>query len=1020
MVASGTCVLLALVLPLALSLPSHAKPQSQVARASTDWTSYVLGPKSRTVLPMAILAQNGVQNADALIGKADGAARLSSGSSQFRWPDGTTASASSTQSPNNGNGSPRTYDAKNAIDGSSATFFSDATEDDAAGDDWLLINSPSAISAPGVTILSSPDGAIEDFVVETSSDGSTFAVAKTVTGNKSLAPYVAFDAPVSFTALRITVSKNGNTGKRVYTRIAEVIPSSEWAGDLAWPANTKATASSEHAPATEGSYAASNAVDGNPQTFWNDDTENQQPDVLTVTVGDTVVLPGITVVSNSDGAPVDFTVETTLDNQNWNVAATIKDNNDVTIPVQFAEPTALVGFRITVTRVQDKSKGVFTRVAEVLPRLAAAAPYVDLDFGRVVVGHIVLKFAAASDPAPQLRLSFSETKQYFGFTSDYSPSDYSGGSKTDDVVPPVAGGEWRDEKQCQFNDKVCADGLRGFRYLRIYVQQTPGAESNSAAQGWAEIAAGGVSLDFTGYLGTQDTYKGHFISSDDLLNKIWYAAAYTVELDTDTFTKDTVDPRNAYSDSLDGKIVQHDGAKRDRDPYIGDVAVSSLVDLVSHADTQGARNVIIDLAQHQRDDGWIPPASISNYGLNLFDYSAWWAIAASDLVLWAADTELANAIWEPLKKLMDTHYPSVSNSVGLLDKSGSFQGYGDYAFLPRNGVVTYYTGNYIRALRGAAVVASFLNHPDEANSWTSRAQSVSAALAASDNFDETAGAWRDASPGAGNPTANCHSQDATAFAILSNSSTPDRSQRSLDFLSKTNGRTWGNSFIDQDCFGGGTSDRVYLFTSHPEVMARFTVNDDAGALELIRRGWGYQVVRDPVGTFWEGVGRDGDVGNYEGAFTSMAHGWSAGAAVALSTKLLGVEPTSPGFATYDVTPHPADVKWANGTVPTPRGAISAAWYYDASNKLQVDVNGPEGTTANVRLPVTAGAKRDGVFLQERSTAAAGVTLNGRVVWRADGSVKVKRSGFSSISFDGDYVYVRGLAGGRRHVVGVTA
>ena len=55
-----------------------------------------------------------------------------------------------------------------------------------------------------------------------------------------------------------------------------------------------------------------------------------------------------------------------------------------------------------------------------------------------------------------------------------------------------------------------------------------------------------------------------------------------------------------------------------------------------------------------------------------------------------------------------------------------------------------------------------------------------------------------------------------------------------------------------------------------------------------------QVVRDPVGTFWEGVGRDGDVGNYQGAFASMAHGWSAGAAIAL------VSPRKSSRAYYDI------------------------------------------------------------------------------------------------------------------------
>lgn len=87
---------------------------------STDWKSYVLGPSSRTVLPKAILrtSADGVVNANALLGKSTDPARLTTASGQAKWPDGTTAVASSTHAPNNGNGDgPRTYDAKNAIDG---------------------------------------------------------------------------------------------------------------------------------------------------------------------------------------------------------------------------------------------------------------------------------------------------------------------------------------------------------------------------------------------------------------------------------------------------------------------------------------------------------------------------------------------------------------------------------------------------------------------------------------------------------------------------------------------------------------------------------------------------------------------------------------------------------------------------------------------------------------------------------------------------------------------------------------
>lgn len=90
---------------------------------STDWTSYVLGPSSRTVLPKAILRTSaaGVDNADALLGKSTDPARLTASAGQAKWPDGTTASASSEHAP----ATESSYAASNAVDGNPTTFWND-------------------------------------------------------------------------------------------------------------------------------------------------------------------------------------------------------------------------------------------------------------------------------------------------------------------------------------------------------------------------------------------------------------------------------------------------------------------------------------------------------------------------------------------------------------------------------------------------------------------------------------------------------------------------------------------------------------------------------------------------------------------------------------------------------------------------------------------------------------------------------------------------------------------------------
>lgn len=127
---------------------------------------------------------------------------------------------------------------------------------------------------------------------------------------------------------------------------------------------------------------------------------------------------------------------------------------------------------------------------------------------------------------------------------------------------------------------------------------------------FGHVAISSVSLKWSGYLGTPDTFTGWFECSDANLTQWWYNAAYTNEMCTDVFRANDTEPRGAMSDSLLGKMVIHDGPKRDRDPYMGDLAVSALTSYLTHDIQEAARNVLEDLAQHQRDDGWIPPASM--------------------------------------------------------------------------------------------------------------------------------------------------------------------------------------------------------------------------------------------------------------------------------------------------------------------------------------------------------------------------------------------------------------------------
>ena len=85
---------------------------------------------------------------------------------------------------------------------------------------------------------------------------------------------------------------------------------------------------------------------------------------------------------------------------------------------------------------------------------------------------------------------------------------------------------------------------------------------------------------------------------------------------------------------------------------------------------------------------------------------------------------------------------------------------------------------------------------------------------------------------------------------------------------------------------------------------------------------------------------------------SMSHGWGSNVLVEIQRELLGVSPTSAGFATFAVTPPHAGLAWAQGSVPTPRGSVGVSWQRPpaAGGAFSLDVTVPPNTTATLRLP----------------------------------------------------------------------
>jgi len=71
---------------------------------------------------------------------------------------------------------------------------------------------------------------------------------------------------------------------------------------------------------------------------------------------------------------------------------------------------------------------------------------------------------------------------------------------------------------------------------------------------------------------------------------------------------------------------------------------------------------------------------------------------------------------------------------------------------------------------------------------------------------------------------------------------------------------------------------------------------------------------------------------------SLCHAWGASPIYLLGKYYLGVKPTAPGYANYQVTPNLGGLKWMSGKVPTPNGEIDMT-----VNEKEIKILAPKGT-----------------------------------------------------------------------------
>ena len=300
------------------------------------------------------------------------------------------------------------------------------------------------------------------------------------------------------------------------------------------------------------------------------------------------------------------------------------------------------------------------------------------------------------------------------------------------------------DKSGWFSDPVI---MGGARYVRIRVEK------------------GSLELDAVRCKNTalqcNPLNSGWFLSSDEALNKSWYASFYTLCLDT---IRSDQGAKSGKEKIGEGEWVIVDGAKRDRLIWSGDMGIAGRLAYVSNGRYDIVRSTLLSLAHWQYPSGIYPACSRVELGKTaaprFLEYSLWQVINTYDYYLYSGDKQFLKDTYPGMLKAMEFH-DSRTNRDGIILQSALSDGW-NYSFsIFRSGPVAFVNALYFMCLQDAAKMAVAMDDLGQSQLFLARADKLQ------ENFnryfwDKKVLAYRDVylDP-------NHHALDGNALAVLS-------------------------------------------------------------------------------------------------------------------------------------------------------------------------------------------------------------------------------------------------------------
>lgn len=431
-------------------------------------------------------------------------------------------------------------------------------------------------------------------------------------------------------------------------------------------------------------------------------------------------------------------------------------------------------------------------------------------------------------------------------------------------------------------------GNSGFRFARIDLM------SDSTEVSLKEIRAISTFRDIP--------YKGSFRSSDERLNKIWQTGAYTVHLNMQEYL--------------------WDGIKRDRLVWLGDMHPE-----VMTVNTVFGYNEVVPKSLDLIRDVTPLPAWMNGISA----YSIWWLLIQRDWYYHHGDVaylkEQQTYMSDLLRLLIskvDADGREKLDGWRFMDWPSSENQVAIDAGLQSLVLMAMRAGDELCTTLGDDVLASQCR--ETAKKMEKAAPKVIKPLLKSKIAPDAPG-----------------SKQGAALLALAGLMKPE--EANSKYLSVGGVRGFST------------------FYGYYMLRAMAAAGNYQGAIDVIRQYWGAMIDLGAT-TFWEDFNMDwlpnaaridelvpegkkdihGDYGDYcyKGFRHSLCHGWASGPTSWLSEYVLGVQVVEPGCRAVRITPHLGDLKWVEGTFPTPQGVITIRHEKGADGKVKSEVKAPDG------------------------------------------------------------------------------